>query len=118
MNRLVKRLSRYILEEHMAEVRITLQQILFKVENEYRVLIGETPYLNEAELESVPQENRKWEIIPGVYGAPQVYLDKEGKLAAKGESVAVKYIVNRDTLEIRQFVSKFTDEAETRGLPG
>lgn len=102
----------------MADTRITLENILFNLENEYRRQKHLTPYATLAEFSEVPFTHRKWEIIPGVYAVQRVFMDQNKKLAAKDESIAVKLIVNKDTMEIRQFVSKFTDEVETLELPG
>ena len=114
MNRLVKKIARYILGERMATAKIDIHQILFHLENEHRKLKGER-VLNWGEFQEIPPEKQKWEVIPGVFSAPQVEI-KDGKKSEIGKSIVFKFFANRKTREVRQFVSKFTNEPETKDL--
>lgn len=99
----------------MAEQKTTRAQILFNLENETRRINGNILLSNIEEMLALPDDQHYWEEAPGIFAISQSKIE-EDKINPAGSSIATKIFINRVTMEIREFVAKFTDEPETREL--
>jgi hypothetical protein len=57
-----------------------------------------------------------WDHVDGIFSLEQSKLDAENKITTIDKVIAVKVFVNKETQEVRQFVSKYTDEPQTQVL--
>jgi len=68
-------------------------------------------YLNK-DLASKP-----WEDMGGVFSLPQATIDHNNKTVNQsGSSLVLKGFINKETGEIRTYLSKLLDEPETKDL--
>jgi len=101
----------------MGIVTITLKQIHLNLENETRQKKGLSLIKDVDEFRALNDTDFFWNQADGIFSIPQSRLDDENKIIPTGAVIATKVFVNKETQEIRQFVSKYTDEPLTEILP-
>ncbi len=102
----------------MASPIIKIIEIRLILENEVRAKKGLPLIQNIEELKSLGSTSLYWEEIQGTFKLSLAKIDTE-KLQVNDDngSLVLKLFANRETMEIRQFASKFTDEPQTIILP-
>ncbi len=80
----------------MADTVLTIEQILEK--------------LNEGKA------TKPWTVIPGIFSLQGSKIENKQSVS-KAEVLILKSFINQETGEVKSYLSKLTDEPETKDLP-